>query len=132
MSDIDAIVKAQGFDGVKDFNYLTGMLIHEAGVEQFYSWRNEDGTKSGLLKLLNISPRVEMVSIPNTEYEALIHERDGLRAALQEIVEIGATWREQLPGADEFFVGMFAIGRMRGVAEKALGIPLEGTNPNGD
>lgn len=65
-------------------------------------------------------------SVNNTDrIAALESERDSLRAALQEIVEIGATWREQLPGADEFFVGMFAIGRMRGVAEKALGIPLE-------
>lgn len=55
-----------------------------------------------------------------------LNERDDYRKALQEIVDIGAAWREQLPDTDEFYSAAFALGRMRGLAEKALGIPLDG------
>lgn len=52
---MEELVKECGFDSLDNFNYLINLvdLSTEESIKNFKEWQNEDGTKSGLLTILN-------------------------------------------------------------------------------
>lgn len=75
------------------------------------------------MKLLYFRKRDEAARMTTRAVRAE-KERDALAGALREIAAILKDWNKQLPQAEEFYSACFAIGLARGIAEKALGIPL--------
>ena len=53
MDMLEQIIINNGFESLEEFNHLVGTLhISSPSVmADFIKWRNEDGTKAGLLKL---------------------------------------------------------------------------------
>lgn len=53
---MEELVKECGFDSLDNFNYLINLvdLSTEESIKAFKDWQNYDGTKEGLVMLLNL------------------------------------------------------------------------------